>query len=611
MEEKAVLYNMSEFGIHQDADCTPLINSVLELVKNRNHPATLIFEKGVYHFYKDNSRVREYHTSNTDSSHYPQKQIAILLEGMQNITMEGNDSLFIFHGDVMALAVVHSENIVLRNFAWDYDASTVSEMRVENMGEEDGKEFTDFVVPFGCPFTIEGSSLIWNGGTSPYTGEYYWQKKNDHNGWTLNGWMPGKDILRRYKTEYGPFVGCVQITSLENCASGRRVRIHYENCRPVLQQLGFVYEMLGTPIRETAGAFFWESKNLIAENINPHYLLSFGWLVQMCENVRFSRCRFAPKEDSGRLCTSYADSIHVSGASGFIIIENCTFTHSLDDAINIHGTYTRMQVQKEHCLTLCYIQEQQTGFPQYHVGDQIEILHRTTLMPLSNDQMEPITFTVLESTPPLVDGNNAQTMKVVLDKIPVCSSPLKEYVVENVSYTPFVRISGCDFSVIPTRGILCTTRNKTVIENNVFRNMTMCPIFLSNDSNEWYESGMIRDMEISHNKFYQTSPDIGRKETWAVSDQDGLTAIHIHPEVMGGRENLNEQNPIHHNICIKDNDFYLKTGVALIAESVDGLVFCNNHIYCYEENRNQEIEVIYKCKNYLSEENKLCIYLQK
>ena len=71
-----------------------------------------------------------------------------------------------------------------------------------------------------------------------------------------------------------------------------------------------------------------------------------------------------------------------------------------------------------------------------------------------------------------------------------------KYVAENVTYAPSVYIKNNTFKNVPTRGILCTTRNKVVIEGNKFLNMSMATIFLSNDSNEWYESGPIRDRRV-------------------------------------------------------------------------------------------------------------------
>jgi hypothetical protein len=113
-------------------------------------------------------------------------------------------------------------------------------------------------------------------------------------------------------------------------------------------------------------------------------------------------------------------------------------------------------------------------------------------------------------------------------------------VAENVTYAPAVTIKGCTFKNVATRGVLCTTRNKVIIEDNVFLNMSMATIYLSNDSNEWYESGPIRDMTIRNNVFY--IKDIGRT-AWNTAP-----AIYVHPVTSGGLPDAS--NPIHKNITI-------------------------------------------------------------
>ena len=113
---------------------------------------------------------------------------------------------------------------------------------------------------------------------------------------------------------------------------------------------------------------------------------------------------------------------------------------------------------------------------------------------------------MVKSIDPGAGGNDLKTMTVTFDRdlpkeITAQIGPQPKYVAENVTYTAEVVIRNNFFTTIPTRGILCTQRRKVLIENNVFQNMAMASIFLSNDSNEWYESGPIRDLTIRGNTF--------------------------------------------------------------------------------------------------------------
>ena len=81
------------------------------------------------------------------------------------------------------------------------------------------------------------------------------------------------------------------------------------------------------------------------------------------------------------------------------------------------------------------------------------------------------------------------------------------YVVENITFTPEVEVRNCEFREIPTRGVLVTSRKPIVIENNAFCKLSMAPIYISCDANNWYESGRVGDVLIRNNKFYNCQGD--------------------------------------------------------------------------------------------------------
>ena len=74
-------------------------------------------------------------------------------------------------------------------------------------------------------------------------------------------------------------------------------------------------------------------------------------------------------------------------------------------------------------------------------------------------------------------------------------------VVENASACP--DIDFCDNVVdrVITRGVLATTAGKVRIAGNRFLHTSMHAVLISDDAKSWYESGMVRDVEISGNYF--------------------------------------------------------------------------------------------------------------
>lgn len=563
-------YGADPTGINDSAEAVwKALEEAKKVSDGGKNAVTVNFPKGEYHIYKDKAQQREYHTSNTNSIENPIKTIGILIEGQKNLTIEGNGSLFMIHGNMMALAVVKSENITLHNFSWDFEVPTVSEMTVTGMGKDGVNEYTDFYIPNCFPYEIKGNTILWKSENSPYTNEPYWTETGIHNSYAVVAYHPDDEMTRNYYTFQGPFQNASKIEQLEN----NQVRVFYRGLRPSMQEKGMVFELASSAVRETAGAFTWESKNVRAEKVNVHFMHGFGWLIQMSENVYYKECNLMPRENSGHVTVSFADGIHASGAAGEIVIEDCNFANTHDDPINLHGTFTRVEKRvDDHTLELKYIHNQQGGFPQYHVGDKVQFFTRDLLSSTDGEKQYEVAEVVAN---PGEEGNDLRTMVIkfkealpenLSDKI----GGQPKYVAENVTYAPKVTIRNCTFRNVPTRGILCTTRNEVIIENNVFHNMSMATIFLSNDSNDWYESGPIRDMKIRNNTFY--IKDIGRT-SWEYAP-----AIYIHPVTKGGQF-PDASNPIHKNISIEGNTFYMDEDTVVKAESVENLTFKNNKVF--------------------------------
>ncbi len=572
-----VIIHAEEYGADPNGleDSTKAIQQAFEAAKEAKEAGAaeviVDFPKGEYHIYKDYAEKREYHTSNTNSIESPEKTIGLLIEDQHDFTLQGNGSLFMMHGNMMALAVVNSSNVTLEDFSWDFAVPTVSEMTIINMGEEEGKPYTDFYIPKCFPYEIQGNTIQWNSEPSPYTGDYYWTEMGIHSAYSIVAYHPEEEMTRAYYTSDTPFGGVSGIKALEG-TDGTVVRITYSNARPSMQKMGMILELASSTFRETAGAFTWESQNVTARNINVHFMHGFGWLVQMSTDVYYYDCNLMPRENSGHITVSYADGIHASGAAGDLVIENCNFSNTHDDPINLHGTFTRVEERTdEHTLQLKYIHTQQGGFPQYHAGDKVAFFTRDTLESTDGETL----YTVAEviSNPGEAD-NDLRTMVVRFEEVlpenlsdQVGGQP--KYVAENVTYAPKVTIRNCTFKNVPTRGILCTTRNPVLIEGNTFLNMSMASIFLSNDSDEWYESGPIRDMTIRDNTFYVKT--IGRT-SWEYAP-----AVYVHPVTKGGGL-PSEDNPIHKNITIEGNTFHMDVDTVVKAESVENLIIRNNSI---------------------------------
>lgn len=587
-------FNLLDFGADREnrGDCSVPLQKAMKKIREVAGEKTLVFPKGEYHFYKEHTPVRTIHTSNTDSCSHPQKYCGFLIEGQENLTIDGQGSLFIFHGNMQAVTVIKSKNIVLKNFSWDFAVPTTVELNVESRCSFS----TVFRIPEPFQWELRGGSLVWY-EESPLDGRRYWQWKNQRSMYCIVGLDHETGNCSRFSIVKGPFFAKRKIQVL----SGSRIKVSYWRPAPKLHRPGFNMQLCQSYTRECAGAFIWECERVTLQDVSIHYMNGFGFLTQMSRDITFDRCRFVPNPNSEKHCTSFADLIHVSGAAGLVCIRDCEFCNAHDDPINIHGTFTRVVKRAgSHTLVLEYVHRQQGGFPQFHPGDRVAFYSRDTLEPLNAP--EELLYTVESCTNPGEDGNTEKTMTVrfreelprhITDRI----GHEKKYVAENVTYTPDVIISGCKMHTIPTRGILCTTRGKVCIENNIFDGMSMASIFLSNDSNEWYESGPIRDMTIRGNTFYVCKAP---QKEWA--DKGG---VFIHPVTKGGKL-PGWQTPVHKNITIEKNVFYMEHDKAVKAESVENLTIRQNRILRYERTGKSPSVTAYAftaCKNVCIEGN--------
>lgn len=588
------VFNILDFGGTGTGrgDCSQALEKVMDKIREHGGMATLLFPKGEYHFYKDHAPVRRVHTSNTDSCANPDKYCGFLIENQENLTVDGDGSLFVFHGNMQAVTVLKSKNIVLKNFAWDFAVPTTVEMKVK----ERSLFSTVFDIPDSFQWEMDGKDLLWY-EESLLDGHRYWQWKNQQKMYCVVGLDPDTGNCCRASITKGPFFAKRRITPL----SERRIKVSYWRPAPKYHKPGQVIQMCQNMKRECAGAFIWECDKVRVENVAVHYMNGFGFLTQMSRDVVFDQCRFVPNPHTAKQCTSFADLIHVSGAAGKIEITGCEFCNAHDDPINIHGTFTRVVKRLDSkTLLLEYVHKQQGGFPQFHPGDQVVFYSRDTLESIGGSDEH--LYTVDTCTNPSEDGNTDKTMTVrFTEELPRNIADSlgieKKYVAENVTYTPDVIIRGCKMYSIPTRGILCTTRGKVLIENNVFDGMTMASIFLSNDSGEWYESGPIRDMTIRRNTFYVLK---ALQKEWR--DKGG---VFIHPVTKGGKLPVWER-PIHKNITIEDNVFYMEHDKAVKAESVENLVIRNNRIKRFQRTRQDETITAYElkaCKNVVIQGN--------
>lgn len=518
--------------------------------KDPDEKIRIEFPKGEYQIYPDKAEERELYVSNTVGADttYKDKKIGILVEDLDNVTIDGNGSDFVFHGKMTTFASIDSENVTFEDFSVDFAVPTAVDITVESV---EGNTATVYI-PECYNYSVENNSIRWYSDKSPYTDQYYWTGTDKFP----NNYPQSIDLENGTTSRSNDLFN--NKTSIEDLGN-HRVKFTYSS-RPGSVKPGMCYQMRPT-VRDTPGTFFWKSKDIVMNNLDVRFLHGFGMVGQTSENITLNDVDFKAPENTGRTTASYADFVQMSGCKGLIDIQDCYFANAHDDPINIHGTFQQVVDISEdrRAITVRYKHNETAGFPSFAAGDEVEFTRQSNMLPVENS-VRTVEKVVSGPTGDSSDGVSlTDTVIRFTEPIPE-EVTAGEYVAENITYTPEVHIQGNLFRQIPTRGILVTTRKPVVIEDNVFEGMGMAAIYISCDAQSWYESGRVEDVLIQNNTFYRCG---------------GNGVIFIEPT----NPTVSTDSTVHKNIRILDNTFYQSGNRTVDAKSVDGLTISGNKIY--------------------------------
>lgn len=542
------IYDLSRMGLKADSkkNASPVLQRVIKHIQSECAPEDSIvlrFSKGKYNFHETGSAERIYYISNHDQTN--PKRVGIALEGFKHFTLEGNGAEFIFHGRMLPLSLLHSENCTLRDFSIDFAIPHITQIQILENNAEKGITFKP--APW-VNWRITKDSIFESYG----------------NGWTA---QPSTGIAFEEETRHIVY----NTSDLSFSTKGVSVTKDGTLIAPRWKDSRLIP---GTTVamriwsRPTPGIFLSENRNTLINNVKVHYAEGMGLLAQLCDNLTLEGFGICLKGDNDpRYFTTQADATHFSGCKGKIISRNGLYEGMMDDAINVHGTYLKVVKQIDnHTLVGRYMHSQSWGFKWGEAGDSVQFVrsktmeitghpnHITAIVPFDRKQVA-----------------GAREFKITFrDAIDPAISAQEGFGIENLTWTPEVEFSGNTIRNNRARGTLFSTPQKVVVENNLFDHTSGAAILLCGDCNGWYETGACRDVLIRKNRFIN-----------ALTNQFQFTnaIISIYPEI----PDLEGQKLFFHggkegSILIEANEFDTFDAPILYAKSVDGLVFRNNTI---------------------------------
>ncbi|GAA4898335.1 hypothetical protein GCM10025789_15230 [Tessaracoccus lubricantis] len=94
-------------------DSAVAVKAAVAAAKDADGPVRIVFPRGVYQLYPDHAERRELYFSNTIGTNlaYKDKTIAVLLEDMTDVTVDGQGSVFMMHGQQSVFGIRTSQQL--------------------------------------------------------------------------------------------------------------------------------------------------------------------------------------------------------------------------------------------------------------------------------------------------------------------------------------------------------------------------------------------------------------------------------------------------------------------------------------------------------------------
>lgn len=503
-------------------DCVQYLNQLLPTVENNS---TITFEKGTYDLHSLYAREQFCYISNNDSG---LKKMAFSLEHKENITIDGQGSHLNCIGRILPFYFSHCKNITLKNFTIDYARAFMSQGEVLDAGENfcdikiDQKEFPYFL----------------RNGSFRFTGEEY---ISDH----VHG------LLEYYGESKRPIATAFD-TTVQGSLKGEelsqgvvRIHHHFQHIPTKGNVLTIKHEERFCPALTID-----RCETVHLENIWIKQAGAMAVVAQLSKDIYLNHVDVYPDPSSQRVFSANADATHFVNCWGDVVVEHGRYESMLDDVINVHGNYLRIdKIWDSEKIMVAIPHFQQEGFINFNEGDEIAICEQLTMMTHGKSKIK--TLEKINQKYYLI------TLETGFD-----FAEGKTYCIDNIAYYPKVLFKNNICGKNRARGLILTSTLETIVEGNVIDSEGSA-IKVNSDMKNWYESAAISTFIVRNNKLTRKN-----HENW------GTALIDIDP---GMKEQI-EGTYFHGTMLIEDNEILLEESPLFFGYSFDTVTLRNNKI---------------------------------
>lgn len=519
----------AEYGLKPDAKEDQTVALRRALVALRAAPgSTLRLEKGVYHFHEGGALKRHFHISNHDQPLW--HPVSIPIVDQRDITIDGQGSLFLFHGTVLPMLIQDSSDIRIRGLALDYAIPHHAEGRIVSIAA-DG--YVVEIDPRKHPHQCEDGWFTFHGDG--------WRARDGGFGIVFSG-QTGEIVAGTSDFNFrGPARG----------VAPNRYHVGKDLSGSGIRPGDSLTFRLGAA-RPHPAITLYRAHRVELQETKVHSSHGMGLLAQRSSEIRILGGGFYPRKETGRIFSTAADATHFSNCRGRVVIENARFEGMMDDAINVHATCLRIDsMPDERTAILSYRHSQSIGFETILPGERVRVIRARTLEP-----GEPMPVEWVRR----IDNRTLEIRAAT----PWPHGTVVGDAVESADWHPAVVFRGNTVRHNRARGALFTTPEPVLVEGNIFDTIAGSAILLAGDANGWFESGACRDVVIRKNLF---------RNNLTSRFQFTEAILSFYPEIpeSGGAA-------YHRNIRIEDNEFETFDVPLLFAISCEGIRFTGNRV---------------------------------
>lgn len=529
------ILNVADYGVIPDGrDSTRALQKALKECRKLG-ATTLLFPKGRYDFHPAFAEEIYLFISNNDEG---LKRVIFPLVGIENLTIDGQGSEFVFHGFASPFLVQESSGITFTDFSVDFSRPFHSEAIILGW-DENGMEIE---IPGQFPYKVHNGLLIFTAG----------EKDKEPLTTVSKGTVYGSGHLLEFDTEKRETAYMARDYFFKGTASypakeldGRKVLLRI----PGLVGTPGNTLVFGPNHRNHPGFVLTRSSDIHFESVTIHHAGGMGILGQLTHNILINNCKVS--RSNGRMLSTTADATHFVNCTGYIKLTNNLFENQKDDATNIHGIYAQVtEIASPNEILVQLKHRQQHGFDLLRPGTELEFVTGKSLISYGRGVVKGFTRI------------NKEYMKVLLeDNAPEELVPGD--VIATIRDYPEVTISNNIIRNNRARGMLLNCRGKTVVENNTFHTPGAAILF-EGDAFFWFEQGGVTDCIIRNNVF-----DNCLFGVWGKAIIDVKAGIHEHKE----------DSRYNRNIRIEGNTFRVFDDTPLLhVYCVDGLTWENNTV---------------------------------